>query len=403
MSEKIDVLISGLGPAGALTAQRLAHLLKEENDSFSVLAIDRKKVIGEPVFCGEFMPAVDEMQNLMPEAEDPEVFRIDEKYFYTKTTKIIFVNPRGSEKETQFQGYSFDRARWLQDLVDDAKLNGIEAWTSAQLESYNFQENIVKVRHNGELKLIEPKILICAEGYHSVINKAVNLTLHRQKNDYVATTGFQIVTDLQENPEEVYMYFGKHYSPGAYAWIIPKGNYTANIGTGLRLTHKTDETAAQIMKNLFTHPHAKKFLNGAKPTNKMGKPVPVGLPPTNLIRRNVIGIGDAVNQVISAVGAGIPPAQLASELLSKSVVNALLGRDSLEMYERAAERHLNPAIRRSWKLRKIFDEISTSDSRLTKYFSLLSRNDIRAVTIAHLNLKLRLLAPFIPLGNLFFT
>ncbi|MFX1537525.1 MAG: geranylgeranyl reductase family protein [Promethearchaeota archaeon] len=403
MSEKIDVLISGLGPAGALTAQRLAHLLKEENDSFSVLAIERKEVIGKPVFCGEFMPTVDEMQNLMPEAVDFEVFRIDEKYFYTKTRKIVFVDPKGSEKETHFQGYSFDRARWLQDLVDDAKLNGIEVWTSAQLESYNFQENIAKICHNGELKLIEPKILICAEGYHSVINKAVNLTLHRQKSDYVATTGFQIVTDLQENPEEVYMYFGKRYSPGAYAWIIPKGNYTANIGTGLRSTHKTDETAAQIMKNLFTHPHAKNFLNGAKPTNKMGKPVPVGLPPKKLVRRNVVGIGDAVNQVISAVGAGIPPAQLASDLLTKSLVNVLIGRNSLEMYEKAAERHLNPAIRRSWKFRRIFDKISTSDSRFTKYFSLLSSNDIRAATIARLNLKLKLLSPFIPLGNLLFT
>ena len=104
------------------------------------------------------------------------------------------------------------------------------------------------------------------------------------------------------------MYFGKSYSPGAYAWIIPKGNYSANIGTGVRLTHRTEETMKQIMNNLFSHPHAGEFLAGARASNKMGKPVPVGLPPEKLVRRNVVGIGDTVNQVISAVGAGIPPA-----------------------------------------------------------------------------------------------
>ncbi|MFX0090530.1 MAG: hypothetical protein ACFFBD_02110 [Candidatus Hodarchaeota archaeon] len=349
------------------------------------------------------MPTVDEMQNLMPEAPDPEVFRIDTKYYYTRTKKIVFVDPEGRERATRFSGYSFDRAKWLQNLVDDAKVNGLEVWTSAHLQSYNFQKNLVKIRHEGEIKSFNPKILVCAEGYHSIINQAANLTPHRQKSDYVATTGFQIAENLQKDPDEVYMYFGNRYSPGAYAWIIPKGNYTANIGTGLRLTHKTEATASEIMNNLFSHPHAKKFLDGARPLNKMGKPVPVGLPPKNLVKRNVVGIGDAVNQVISAVGAGIPPAQLASDLLSKVLINTLSGKNTLEMYEKAAESYLNLAIRRSWKLRRIFDKISTSDSRFKKYFRLLSENDVQTVVQSRLNLKLKILAPFIPIGNLLFS
>ncbi|MFW9994557.1 MAG: FAD-dependent monooxygenase [Candidatus Odinarchaeota archaeon] len=402
MSEKVDVLISGLGPAGALVAQQLVRSMKEKGHNYSVLAIEKKKEIGKPVYCGEFMPSVDEMSRLMPEVLDPEVFRIDERYYYTRTGKIIFVDPEGRERETRFEGYTFDRGSWIRDLVKEAEKGGVEIWSGASSVSYDSEKNIINIRHNGATKSVTAKIIVCAEGYHSVINREVNLLTERQKTDFVLTTGFQTVEGLQKNPEEVYMYFGKSYSPGAYAWIIPKGNNVANIGTGVRLTHRTDETMKQIMNNLFSHPHAKKFLEGAKTTNKMGKPVPVGLPPERLRVGNVVGIGDTVNQVISAVGAGIPTAQVASDLLSKAIVRDLNGTGSLREYEIAAEKYLNPAIRRSWKLRRIFDRISDTDSRFKKYFRLLSGNDMQNVVQARLNLKLKLLSPFIPIGNLIF-
>jgi flavin-dependent dehydrogenase len=348
------------------------------------------------------MPTVDEMTNLMPEVPNPEVFRIDEKYYFTSTRKIIFVDPEGRERETRFEGYSFDKGTWIQDLVKEAEKGGATVWSGASSLSYDFDKNKVKIRHNDEIKSVAPKLLVCAEGYHSIINKAANLLTERQKSDFVLTTGFQTATGLQKNPEEVYMYFGKKYSPGAYAWIIPKGNNTANIGTGVRLTHKTDETMKQIMTNLFSHPHASEFLEGAKTSNKMGKPVPVGLPPDKLIRRNVLGIGDTVNQVISAVGAGIPTAQVASHFLSKAIVKELSGTGLLEEYEIAARKYLNPAIKRSWKLRRIFDKISGTDSRFKKYFRLLSSNDVQTVVQSRMNLKLKLLSPFIPIGNLIF-
>ncbi|MHA2297751.1 MAG: hypothetical protein ACXAEU_02010 [Candidatus Hodarchaeales archaeon] len=401
ITEKVDVLISGLGPTGALTARYLANLMKDDK-THSILAIDRKKEIGKPVYCGEFMPTVDEMKNLMPEVQDPEVFRIDDKYYYTRTKKIVFIDPKGRERETQFDGYSFNRSKWLHDTVEGAKNKGVKIMTDSSLVSYNFQENKAVIRHDGDLKFIEPKVLVCSEGYRSITARASELMLYRKNHDFVLTSGFQIAKNLQNNPEEVFMYFGKLYSPGAYAWIIPKGNNTANIGMGARMTHRTGETLSQVMSNLFHHPHAKNFLEGAEVSNKMGKPVPVGLPPRVLVRRNVVGIGDAVNQVISAVGAGIPPAMVSSDLLSKAIINELSGKGSLKKYEVEVEMYVNPAIRRSWKLRRIFDKISDTDSRFLKYFKFLSANDVNSVTQARLNLKLRLLVPFIPIGNLIF-
>ncbi len=47
-----DVLVLGLGPAGACAAQQAAaHGCK-------VIAVDRKRVAGQPVQCAEFVPAM---------------------------------------------------------------------------------------------------------------------------------------------------------------------------------------------------------------------------------------------------------------------------------------------------------------------------------------------------------
>ncbi len=48
----IDVLVLGLGPAGACAAAQAAL------QGCTVIAIDRKKVAGRPVQCAEFVPAM---------------------------------------------------------------------------------------------------------------------------------------------------------------------------------------------------------------------------------------------------------------------------------------------------------------------------------------------------------
>jgi len=59
-TERVDVLVVGLGPAGACAAAAAASAGK------SVLAIDRKRRAGRPVQCAEFIPALltQELENL---------------------------------------------------------------------------------------------------------------------------------------------------------------------------------------------------------------------------------------------------------------------------------------------------------------------------------------------------
>ena len=58
--DRYDVIVIGAGPAGSTTAYYAAK------NQLNVLILDKKKEIGYPVQCGEFLPAVDEIRDILP-------------------------------------------------------------------------------------------------------------------------------------------------------------------------------------------------------------------------------------------------------------------------------------------------------------------------------------------------
>ena len=73
MAVDYDIIVVGAGPAGSTTAEHAAA------GGASVLILERKKVVGEPMACGEFIPAVEEMKGSFPKAEHlDELFDLPE-------------------------------------------------------------------------------------------------------------------------------------------------------------------------------------------------------------------------------------------------------------------------------------------------------------------------------------
>ena len=71
MEEKLwDLVIIGGGPAGSTTARFAAK------NGLSVLVIDGRDSIGEPLQCGELVPSNNEMKRLCPNVPDiDELFK----------------------------------------------------------------------------------------------------------------------------------------------------------------------------------------------------------------------------------------------------------------------------------------------------------------------------------------
>ena len=104
---KVDVLIVGLGPAGASTLKNLARLV---GNDFTILGIDKRERPGFPVQCGEFMPSPDEIEILMADVPNAhEFFTFDQKYISQDTDRISFLSPNGKSIQTLFEGYTIHR------------------------------------------------------------------------------------------------------------------------------------------------------------------------------------------------------------------------------------------------------------------------------------------------------
>ena len=61
-----DVIVVGAGPAGSTAALYAAR------NGASVLLLDKKREIGNPIQCAGFLPDASEVQALLPDAELPD-------------------------------------------------------------------------------------------------------------------------------------------------------------------------------------------------------------------------------------------------------------------------------------------------------------------------------------------
>lgn len=400
---KIDVLIVGLGPAGATV---LANLAKLANSGISILAIDKRPKPGVPVHCGEFMPSPEEMVTLMPDVPNTkEFFTFENEYISQRTNRISFFSPEGKIIQTPFEGYTIHRAKWNDSLVEAGKQNQAEVWTTASAIGIKNGGVLVSVK-NKESLLVEPKILVGADGVNSRVAEWRNLFEKRGPENF-AIVKQHVMTEIASEEfdcTDIQMFFGEKYAPGAYAWIIPKNESSANVGVGVRGPMlKGRMTVSKALTNLIeTHPVASKILKGAQIRQTIGAIVPVGLPYRKTVDpvTKTILLGDAACQVVSSVGAGIPTSMVAGSIAAQTIIDYFNNKQSLEQYQIEWQNQMMGTFKRAYKLRQFFDKISTGkDSRIQWYMNRLRSSDISKVVHCSVPWRLNLAEPFVPLLN----
>ncbi|MFW9905970.1 MAG: geranylgeranyl reductase family protein [Candidatus Thorarchaeota archaeon] len=398
----VDVLIVGLGPAGAIVLSELAHIAGSE---ISILAIDHRPKPGFPVQCGEFMPSSKEMASLMPSVPNSQVFfTFDEQFISTRTDKISFISPQGKMIQTPFQGYTLHRGKWITHLVEEGRRKGAEVWTSAC--AINMEESKVTIAQMDQESIqISPKVTVGADGVNSKIAQWSGLHEKRPSKDYVIVKQ-HLMTNLNSDFDstDVQMFFGEKYSPGAYSWIIPKNKNTANVGVGVRIPMLRNEmNVSKALSNLIEeHPAASQILKGARIDQTIAGVVPVGLPFQDTVNRktHTILVGDAACQIVSSVGGGIPPSMVAGSIAAKTIANYLKGTCSLAEYQIRWHEYMLKELLNAHKLRQFFDKISLGrDSRIQWYMNRLKAGDINKVVHCIVPWKLTLASPFIRFLN----
>ena len=296
--QKVDVLVVGLGPAGGAAALAAAQ------GGLRVAVVERRKEIGMPVQCAEFIP--------LPLARHATFEGVTQQ----RIQGMISHLPSGQVDKSESPGLMVDRAAFDQALARQAEESGASLYLNSRLaELDRAGSSAIVATQQGEVRF-DYRLLVAADGPHSFV--ARSLGLPRQEMVHAR----QYTVPLLEASEETEIWLSPDY-PGGYAWLFPKGG-VANLGLGVGKGFGADPKA------LLGALHSKLMDEGrvgATILNRTGGAIPVGGLRPDLVAGNVLFVGDAAGLTHPVTGAGIAAAVASGELAGQAAAAWLSGGD----------------------------------------------------------------------------
>ena len=318
-SADIDVLVIGLGPAGASAALTAASAGKR------VVGLDRKKTPGRPVQCAEFVPALIHSGDA---AQRARIQPIDAMHTFVETEQADIM--------PDFPGVMIDRAAFDARLVEAARQAGVEIRMGCTIREIH-PDGTVRLS-TGET--LTARTLIGADGPHSPVGEAVG----HVNRDIIASR--QITVPLLE-PHTATDIFLSDRLPGGYGWLFPKGD-VANIGLGVsdawrdRLKPELDKLHARLIRDGRVGTRILAHTGGSIPAGGMIDPV------ARLGDVLVLLAGDAAGLTNPITGAGISAAVMSGTFAGEAAAHWVDG-DSLapDDYREDLEDHFGASLRRA--------------------------------------------------------
>lgn len=346
MTRRVDVLVIGLGPAGAAAAAAAAQ------GGLRVLGVERRREIGMPVQCAEFIPLP---MGKYARADGVLLQRIKGMKSYL---------PSGAVTETEFPGLMIDRAAFDQALACEARQHGAELLLDSRLVALDADRAIARIKTPEAEIEVGYGLLVAADGPHSPVAAALGLP------EMEVVTTRQYTVPLKRAYQDTDIWLSPAY-PGGYAWLFPKGTL-ANLGLGL------DKRFAGDMKTPLDELHRQLMeqdLVGSEISYRTGGAIPVGGLRERLVVGKVLFTGDAAGLTHPITGAGIAAAVVSGERAGQAAAALLKQHDAaaladfeedirdqfevaisraverrrwLDRFWNTAEAHADPLHRKSW-------------------------------------------------------
>lgn len=342
MTVTYDIVVVGAGPAGS-TAARYAS-----RRGLKVLLLDRRREIGVPVQCGEYVAKDEEVRTIFPGVDGLEdLMEVPHRVRQIDTDVIRIWSPKGRHWDIPFGGYTVRRDRMDQGIADQAAAEGAEVRTETTVHRVRGTE--VATNHG----TVDAKVVIGADGPRSTVARSVGLPWPASGPAMSCTIDgdFDSVTD---------MFFG-NLAPGGYGWIIPKGT-CANVGLG------TWERFRGRLDTLFH-----RFLDsrGLPHLHGTGGYVPVTGPIERTVRDRVLLVGDAAGHVMATNGGGINVSMICGRIAGEAAADFVLQGTALDAYETRWRAVVGAPLERGRRIKHLADRFFGSDRLLEAAMALL--------------------------------
>jgi len=342
------VIVVGAGPAGSTAARYAARR------GMKTLLLDRRRVVGVPVQCGEYVAKNEEVRAIfptVPDLEDLMVVPYRERRWDTDILRLW--SPGGRHWDVPFQGFTVSRDRMDQRLADLAVAEGAELRTQTTCLAVKGHEVVT------DRGTLEGKVIVGADGPSSRVAKSVGLPrpVTGPAMSCIVEGDFTSVTDL---------YFGS-LAPGGYAWIIPKDG-CANVGLGA-WQHFDGNLGHLFRKFLRTR--------GWTETKGTGGHVPVLGPVDRTVAPPVILAGDAAGHVMATNGGGINVAMITGRIAGQTAADHVADGTPLEAYEGRWRAAVGGPLAQGARIKRLADRFFANDRMLEAAMILIGRNRMR--------------------------
>lgn len=306
IKDSYDVVVIGAGPAGSVAAR-----FASEN-GVSVLLLERDREPGIPVRCAEGVSH----NGLLPFIE------LDKRWIASTINVAKLHSPNGetAEMHNNGKGYVLERRIFDTALCELAAQYGTQLVTKADALDLVWEDKKiagVKFRYMGQLKTVKCDIVIGADGIESRVGRWAGIDTSLKLEDLDTCVQYT-VAGLNFDKNACEFFFGRKISPGGYIWIFPKSEHSANIGIGIagNFAHEKSpkEYLDEFMSERFPHATITYTVFGGVPTAASLK---------ELVKDNLMLVGDAAHQVNPITGGGIVQAMIAAKIAGKVAAEAI--------------------------------------------------------------------------------
>lgn len=289
-----DVLVIGLGPAGASAALSAARA------GAAVLAVERGVLGREPARCAEWAPLA---LGGLARRLGAEVRRVAGMRTHL---------PSGDVTDSPFPGVMLDRPRFDAALAREAASAGVTVREKARLAGLDAAAGLAWLSTGEKLAF---RALVAADGPRSTVARLLGLAALE------CAVARQIsVPSLEAGLERAEVFLSADY-PGGYGWLFPKGA-AVNLGIGV-----AREAAGQL-EGLLASLHARLMAEkrvGGEIWQRSGGAIPCGGLREPLVRGPVLFAGDAAGLAHPVTGAGIHPAVMSGEWAGEAAARFAAG------------------------------------------------------------------------------
>lgn len=351
----LDVAVVGGGPCGSFTAFNMAKR------GLNVKVFEEHNEIGFPVHCSGHLS----IKGLADLGLLPLPSKIVENTF----SGAKFYSPKGLEFYVRFQKpvtCVVNRSLFDKYVARLAESLGVEYCLGSRVESLIFENNFVSgvnFNRTGRVEREQARIVVDAEGVRSRILRQARLaTSAPQMLVKAANANVEKVKDVES--DIVYVFLGNDYSPGFYAWLIPKRNGEANVG----LAAKEGNPKALLQRFISKNPAASKMLRKARIVHVSFHSIPLGGFIPKAFSNGFLVVGDAASQVKPTTGGGVVLGMNCARVAAETVCEAFAAEDFsakfLSVYQKRLRKSFGFDVKAMLVFRRMLNALSDAELEL---------------------------------------